>query len=615
MGRIAALNTAVAVLASVMGLVYPITARAQAPAEAPAQEPAPAQVPSQGATQQVLVPASAPTDASAPAAQAQKPMLFHVKYVSEGTLYIDAGRNADLQEGMKLSVINPPPDGMVNEGVRYRGYPHVAELNVVSVADTSAVCDVISASGDLKIGQLAFLTPASIEDRHLAENAKEAEDYPIMVGFTSGDPIDQELRSTKVENPRESPLGTMRARFGFSYGGIREGGLNSAQLGMMIDADVTHIGGTWWNFNGYWRGYLNTSKNSLSGTSTQTLTDLMNRTYTIGFKYDSPYSPNVVGIGRLFLPWAPSLSTIDGGYYGRKIGNYTTVGAFAGSTPDPTSWSYNPDQQIAGTFVSYERGDFDGFHMISTAGLAMTSISWKVARQFAFFENNLNWKRYFSFYNSMQVDEARTSPLPNGGSNPTGISQTYDSVHFQPIKLLTFGVNYNYFRNLPTFDPRLIGTGLLDNYLFQGLSGDFRVDLPKHISLYTAVGKSKATSDTKNSWNQAYGITFGNILHTGLFLDLHYSKFDSAFGSGKYEAVSLTKSLTDTLQLQFLGGKQNYNSAMTSNSNAKFLNATLDWTFARRYFVEGTYGWYSGNALGYNQWSTVFGYRWGGLRK
>jgi hypothetical protein len=156
---------------------------------------------------------------------------------------------------------------------------------------------------------------------------------------------------------------------------------------------------------------------------------------------------------------------------------------------------------------------------------------------------------------------------------------------------------------------------VLDNYLFQGLSGDFRVDLPKHISIYTAIGKSKATSDTKNSWNQAYGITFGNILHTGLFLDLHYSKFDSAFGSGKYEAVSLTKSLTDTLQLQFLGGKQDFNSTMTSNSNAKFVNATLDWTFARRYFVEGTYGWYSGNALGYNQWSTVFGYRWGGLRK
>ena len=41
-----------------------------------------------------------------------------------------------------------------------------------------------------------------------------------------------------------------------------------------------------------------------------------------------------------------------------------------------------------------ERGDFDSFHIMSTAGLAMTSIDWRVARQFAFFENNFNWKRY-----------------------------------------------------------------------------------------------------------------------------------------------------------------------------------------------------------------------------
>jgi hypothetical protein len=548
----------------------------------------------------------------------QKPSVFRVTYVSEGTLYIDAGRNADLQEGMKLSVVELPPDGVASEGVRYRAYPHVAELNVVSVADSSALCDVVSANRELKVGQPAFLTPGSLEDRHLAESAKELEDYPILVGFTSGDPIDQELRATTVSNPNlgaNSLLGVDRARFGFSYGGIQEAGMSSKQLGAMIDADMTHLGGTYWNFAGYWRGYLNTSSTSVANTGTQTLTDLMNRTYTIGFTYQNPYSPNTIGVGRLFLPWAPSLSTIDGGYYGRKIGNYTTVGVFAGSTPDPTSWSYNPDQQIAGSFVSLEKGDFDSFHMLSTAGLAMTWISLDPARHFAFFENTFNWKRYLSFYNSMQVDEARTSPLPGGGSNPTGISQTYNSVHVQPIHLVTFGVNYNYFRQLPTFDPRLIGTGLLNQYLFTGLSGDVRFELPKHISIYGALGKSKASTDTKNSWNDALGITFGNIRHTGLFLDVHYSKFNSSFGSGSYEAASLSKSITDTLHLQVLGGEQSFTSTFTSNTNAKFVNATLDWTLARRYFLQGTYGWYNGTTMNYNQWSTMFGYRWGGLRR
>jgi hypothetical protein len=551
---------------------------------------------------------------SAPAAG--KPTVFHVKYVADNSVYIDAGGNADLQEGMKLSVIAPPPDGVAADGVRFRGYPHVAELNIVSVADSSAVCDVISASGELQVGQFAFLAPQSAETRQLAETARETDNYPILVAFTSGDPIDEELRSTKVEQHiYESPVGVMRGRFGFSYGGIQESGLNSTQIGMMVEADMTHIAGTYWNFNGFWRGNLNKSSSTLPGTSTATLTDLINRTYTLGFTYRSPYSAVTLGVGRLYLPWAPSLSTIDGGYFGRRIGRSFTAGAFAGSQPDPASWSYNPNQKIAGTFVNFESGDFDHLHILSTAGIALTSIQWRVARQFAFFENTLNWKRYISLYSSMQADAARTSPVPNGGRNPTGVSQSYNSIHFQPIHLIGFGVNYNYFRNLPTFDPRLISTGLVDQYLFQGFSGDVHVDLPKHISFSTSLGRSKASTDQKNSLNQAYGITFANIASTGLFLDLHYSKFDSAFGNGQYESISLSKSLSDTLRVQLMGGDQKFNSPLSTNSNAKFVNATVDCSIGRRYFVEGTFGWYNGSALSYNQWSTIFGYRFGGLRK
>jgi hypothetical protein len=551
-------------------------------------------------------------------AEAANSSVFRVKYISEGTLYIDAGNNADIQEGMKLSVVDVPPDGVISDGVRYRGYPHIAELKAISVADSSSVCEIVSVTGELKAGQLAILAPESFEERRATESAKELEDHPILVSFTSGDPVDQELRATKVEGPligADSPMGVMRARFGFSYGGIKEGGMNSSQVGMMIDADMTHLGGSYWNFNGFWRGYLNTSSNSVQGASTQTLTDLINRTYTIGFVYQNPYSPSTVGIGRLYLPWAPSLSTIDGGYYGRKINHFTTVGAFAGTTPDPSSWSYNPDQQIAGSFVSYERGSFDQFHAISTAGVAATWISLRPAREFAFFENNINWKRYISLYSSMQIDEARTSPLTSGGSNPTGVSQTYNSLHFQPIHLITFGVNYNFFRQLPTFDPRLIGTGLLNNYLFTGWSGDVRFELPKHISVYGALGKSNATTDKKDSWNESAGISFANLFHTGMFLDVHYSKFDSSFGSGKYTSVSLSKSLIDNLRFQVLAGYQQLNSPFTNNTSARFANATLDWSFARRCFVEGIYGWYSGNVTSYNQWSAMLGYRWGGLRK
>jgi hypothetical protein len=557
--------------------------------------------------------------ARAQAPPEDKPAVFRVKYVTGDSVYVAAGRNVGIEEGMKLSVVKPPPDGAIDNGIRFRGYEHVAELKVISVADSSSVCEIITTSGDLRIGQLAFLTVDSVQERREIETTEDADKYPVVIGFTYGDPLDDEVRATKErEVLRESPMGRIRGRFGLDYGGTREaGGFSSRQVGALINADMTYLGGTYWSFTGYWRGNLtsHTSGSPATGVNPTTLNDLINRTYHLSLTYDSPYSRFRIGVGRLFLPWAPSLSTIDGVYISRKVSRTMTTGIFAGSTPDPTSWTYSPHQRIAGAFLNFEKGNFEHARYFSTAGLALTTIDWRVARQFAFFENTLSWKRYVSFYNSLQADNARVSPLVNGGSNPTGISQSYSSLHFQPVSRLSFGVNHNYFRNLPTFDPRLISTGLLDRYLFQGLSGDVRVEIPKHITLYSSIGRSKASADKKNSLNQGFGVTFGKIWNTGLLADAHYSKFDSAFGSGKYESVSLSRSVTESFRVQLQGGKQTFSSALSSNNNSKFVNAVADWSIGPRYFMEANFGWYNGTTMKYQQWSTVFGYRFGGFRK
>jgi hypothetical protein len=549
--------------------------------------------------------------------QEEKPAVFTVKYISSDTVYLAAGRNSGVKEGMLLSVVNAPVESTQVDGARFRGEAHVAELRVISVADSSSVCEIVSTNGELKVGQIAFLTPESVQDRRETQSAAEAENFPIVVGFTYGDPLDDEVRQEQEHKSfRESPIGRVRGRLGFDYGGTSEaGGFQSKQLGMLINADMTYLGGTYWNFTGYWRGNLNSHTSGSTGTAPTTLTDLLNRTYHLSLTYENPYSPIRMGVGRLFLPWAPSLSTIDGAYFARKITRNFTVGAFGGSTPDPTSWSYNPDQHILGTFVNYEKGDFNAARYFFTAGIAATSIQWRVARQFAFFENTFSWKRYFSFFNSLQADEARTSPLANGGSNPTGVSQSYTSVRFQPLERVSFGLNHSYFRNLPTFDPRLISTGLLDQYLFQGFSGDVRVEVVKHISVYTSLGKSKASSDQKGSLNQGYGITFGRLGRTGLSADAHYSKFGSAFGNGSYESFSLSKSVNDNFRLRLMGGRQSYVSLLSSNTNSDFVNFMADWNLGPRYFFETNYGWYSGTTMQYRQWSSVFGYRFGGFRK
>ncbi len=540
--------------------------------------------------------------------------LFHVKYVTEGTVYIDAGRNAGLKEGMVLSVVRPASDGEVTEALRFRNAPSIAELRVLTVADTSAVCEIANAKTSVERGDIAYLSPQSIELRTEQRNVEDSKNYPVTVSFTDGDPLDEEIRETKVPRVMSPPIeNQMRGRIGIDYGGISQsGGLTSNQIGVVMRADMRRIGGTYWNFTGYWRGRL-TSQGSGTSVAPITLTDLINRTYHLGFYYENPHSSMSIGIGRLYLPWAPSLNTLDGAYFGRKITRHLTSGVFAGSTPDPTSWSYNPNQHIAGAFVNYETGDFEHLRWISTAGLAMTSIGWNLAREFSFFENTLSYGHNISAYNSMQADASRTTP--DGKTYNTGVTQSFSTVRYQPLKRITFSLNHNYFRNLPTFDPNLIGTGLLDQYLFQGLSGGVRVEMPWKTTLYTTIGRSKTNTDASQSWNELFGIAFGDLFKTGFRVDVHYSKFNSSFGSGNYKSISVSKDLRENLRIEVLSGLQSFISPLTSNTNSRFVTGLMDWTLGPRYFMEAGFTWNTGTSLNYEQWTVTFGYRFGGFRR
>ena len=550
--------------------------------------------------------------------------IFHVKYISEGAVYLDGGLNAGLQEGMILHVVHADPGVAVTEAVRFSGQQPIADLRIFTVADSSAAGEVLNPREDLAVGDIAYLDVASVHLREDKQNAAESENYPVVVTFSYGDPLDEELRAATVsaaEGKKGLVQNQIRGRFGWDMGYLSEpGGTSSRQLGLLIDADMSQIGGTHWNFTGFWRGNLNAQKTGNSGgVPPTTLNDLINRTYHLGLFYQNPDSIVTIGVGRLFLPYAPSLSTIDGGYFGERITHKLTAGVFGGSTPDPTSWSYAPNQHIAGMFVNYQGGDFDHLRYSDTAGLAMTSIGWHVAREFAFLENTISFSRTFSIFNSLQADKARTAL--GGATYNTGLTQSFTSIRFQPIHLLTFDLNHNYLRNLPTFDPALISTGLVDQFLFQGLSGGVRVDLPHRIAVSTDIGRSKSSTDKSNSWNQMYGLTFGEIGKTGLLLDLRYTKFNSSFGQGNYQFISVSRSITDRMHLQLQGGVQHLASSttgtlVTSNTNSRFVTGTYDWAIGSRYFFEALLSWNTGTSMNYTQTNLTFGYRFGGsLRK
>ena len=537
------------------------------------------------------IPAIETATASLPAVPGKT--AFNVKYVAEDAVYIDAGRNAGLAEGMELKV---KKSGTV-----------IAELAVVSVSNTSAVCDIRSKTTDIQRGDVALLSQGDRDKMAQLQTMGPTRKYPQVIAFSQGDPLDEEVRAA-IPKPPLPEINRARGRIGMDYTFVNNrdtGTTTSSQIGLVVRADITRIWGSHWNLNGYWRGRLNTFSSSSSSTQPQSVADLINRTYTIGFTYANPASHWTAGVGRLYLPWAPSLDTLDGGYLGVRFGSHTTVGIFGGTTPDPTSFDYNPDRRTAGTFVAVEAGSFDKVRFTSAEGVAVSALGWREDRQFVFGENGLFIKRFLSVYHSAQADIQR---LPTGGT-VEGLSRSFATLRLQPISWFSIDVNHNYFRDVPTFDPSLVGTGLLDKFLFQGVSLGSRLELPGHISLYDNFGQSDRSGDPRKSINQLYGVTIGRLWKTGLRGDVRYSKFNSSFGQGDYRAASLSRSFGEVLRLEVNTGRQNFLSSIGTPTDYRLLGSTVDLNLGGHYFVETSVNMQRSAQQNFDQWLFTTGYR------
>jgi hypothetical protein len=536
--------------------------------------------------------------------------VFKVKYVAEGVAYLEGGRAQGLAEGMKLEIEDSNLPARQGDSANAADPKVIAELVVSAVAETSAVTDIHTPKRPVKVGDLAYLSSGDAEALVQQRALSATRQYPAVISFTEGDTLDEEARQ-EVPRPPLPSVNRARGRIGFdtietiSHGATS---ITSTDVGMAFRGDITRIGGTYWNLSGYWRGRITKE----SAASQQTLQSLINRTYHLNLTYDNPNSTLVAGFGRLYLPWAPSLDTIDGGYFGKRLSKGTTLGIFGGSTPDPSSWDYSPDRVISGAFINFEGGEFNGVHYSSTSGAGLSMLKWAIDRPFVFFEDSVSYKNTIAVYESAQLDSPKGNTVTL--SPGPGLGRNFFTLRVNPHPRVEMDFNYNYFRDIPTFDTNLAALGLLDKFLFQGFSAGGRVQVWNQVWVSSNLGRSSRTGDAKGSLNQMYGVTFGRLPFVNLRADLHYAQFNSSFGSGSYKAFSLSRQMSDRLRLEVLLGQQNFASTLTTNNRSRFVTGTVETTLGPHYYLQGNLTTNRGD-MSYDQVMLSIGYRFDSKRK
>lgn len=512
---------------------------------------------------------------------------FSIRYINNDVVYLQGGTAAGLKEGMHLTVKRP------GAGESALLAPSVAEIVVISVASTSAACEIERAEVSIQVGDQAFISLQDLEGQ--TSISSETQTFAQIIEFTGDDPLEEELREN-VPHPPLREENHLSGRVGFEQDSIfdRSGaGLHSHQQGVVFRFDYTRIGNSHWSLGGYWRARINSTKRPREQES---INDVLQRVYHFGLRYDNPQSRYVVGVGRVLVPWASSLSTLDGGYFGAKVGNSATVGFFGGTTPDPTAWNYDPGRQLVGAFVNLDRGSLEKTRYTITTGVAVSRLNWKPERQFMFVETGLLMGSRVSFHHNIEIDHQSADRFAS--TSPVAVTRSFATVRVQPIPRISLDLSHNYFRVLPTFDERLIVTQTLDNLLYRGFNGGVRVELSHGMAIYGSGGQSSRTGDQNGSWNGMGGLS-ARIPKTGFQAEARYARFNGAIGSGRYRSISFRRDASNRWRLEFEGGDQHFDTFFT-NSTTWYGMGTVD-VFVGR-FVLGFRGTrYRGSFQSYDQ--------------
>ena len=128
---------------------------------------------------------------------------FEVRYVASDAIYINGGREAGLVEGYRLTVRRNKPGDAEMAAI------DVAEITVISVASTSAACEVKSKVMPIAVGDVAYLSAEDLEVMKVMKVSEDVRKYAQVVSFTEGDPLDEEARKY-VPRPQSPAVNRLR---------------------------------------------------------------------------------------------------------------------------------------------------------------------------------------------------------------------------------------------------------------------------------------------------------------------------------------------------------------------------------------------------------------------
>jgi len=431
-----------------------------------------------------------------------------VSYISGGSIYIDAGRDAGYEVGDTVTVS--------------RKRDTVCTAVIVAVSSSSSSAKVVferlqPAIGDHASARKVVISQSSQSTPRLPE--------PTLPKATSGDNI-------------------VSGYVALSYAATAWEGqsFDVSQPGAVIKFTISKLAGTGMSFSMYGRTSYDFAG---QGSRFSPQSGMDTRLYEAALTLENPTSWFGFSIGRVSSRYVTGMGLFDGAQFYVRMGGFR-LGAFGGWQSENLRYSFGTKKQKIGAFVSYGWGPgvFNSSEITLAYGKAM--VGGRLDRDYLYLQSRVRLSSKLFFYQSAEID--MHSMEEGTPASKLGFTNTYVSVTYYPLQWLNVSAGYDATRAIYLFESmKTISDTLVDQSLRQGLRGSLSVRLPLNV-VVNAVGTFRPASGvTPEAHTLGGGARISDIRNTGISVGGQYTRIASLYTDGVDLTADISWWMTDQL--------------------------------------------------------------------
>ena len=436
-----------------------------------------------------------------------------VKYVAAASVYLDAGRAQGVAVG--------------DTAVVRQGAQTVARLVVVFVADRSASCRVLEASGEIRAGD-----PIDVAVRDLPAAADSvAPPPPASVSEPVSVPAKARRAGTRLTGRIAVQYLAQDSRSAADY--------NYTQPSLVLRLRAENL------FN---------SRHTLSVRLRSRRTfddrqfksgrphDWYNRVYEVALTYDEPAARVAYAAGRILSNRLSGIGYIDGARFDYRAYKPLTFGLFGGTQPDLRTWAVGTANSKAGAYAVYKRGDYNTQHVSASLAAAGKYHRGDISREFLY--QQVDWSRggTLSLFQSAEIGVHR-GWQQHVSSKTFALDNLLVNARYAPRRLIAFTAGYDHRTPFRTWETRTLADSLFDDAAQQGYRAGVDLRLPWALRADARATLRTRQSETQRAHTLSLGLGTHNLLGRQIALDGRINRYVNRFTTGHQVMLSLSRAV------------------------------------------------------------------------